>query len=121
MDLGLVMRTPRDQVVTVAMSYNTHIPLHDYLVIGEENTLLFSNGELRDRERVLVPRPAEDITHEAIGRQDAEFLAAIREQREPSVSARGVRPAMAALQAAQESLVQHQAVIGAAARHPARP
>jgi 2-hydroxy-4-carboxymuconate semialdehyde hemiacetal dehydrogenase len=121
MDLGLVMRTPRDQVITVAMSYNTHIALHDYLVIGQETTLLFDNGELRDRDRVLVPRPAEAITHEAIGRQDAEFLAAVRDHREPSVSARAVRPAMAALQAAQESLAAHQRTEGDAAHHPARP
>jgi 2-hydroxy-4-carboxymuconate semialdehyde hemiacetal dehydrogenase len=104
MDLGITMRTPLNQVVTVAMSYNTHIPLHDYLVIGEENTLLFDDGALRDRERVLIPRPPIDNTAEAVGRQDAEFLAAIDEQREPAVSARAVRPAMAALQAAQNTL-----------------
>ena len=86
------------------MSYNTHIPLHDYLVIGEENTLLFDGGTLRDRERVLMPRPSIDNSVEAVGRQDAEFLAAIAEQREPAVSGRAVRPAMAALQAAQDTL-----------------
>jgi 2-hydroxy-4-carboxymuconate semialdehyde hemiacetal dehydrogenase len=104
MDLGITLRTPHNQVVTVAMSYNTHIPLHDYLVIGEENTLLFDDGALRDRARVLIPRPPIDNTAEAVGRQDAEFLAAIDEQREPAVSARAVRPAMAALQAAQNTL-----------------
>ena len=108
MDLGIVMRTRRDQVVTVAMSYNTHIGLHDYLVIGEENTFLFSEGELRDKDRVLMPRPAQDNVAEAIARQDAEFLAAVREQREPAVSARAVRPAMAALQAAQDTLSAFQ-------------
>jgi 2-hydroxy-4-carboxymuconate semialdehyde hemiacetal dehydrogenase len=104
MDLGITMRTPANQVVTVAMSYNTHIPLHDYLVIGEENTLVFDDGALRDRERVLMPRPSADNSVEAIGRQDVEFLAAIDEHREPAVSGRAVRPAMAALQAAQDTL-----------------
>jgi len=104
MDLGITMRTPHNQVITVAMSYNTHIPLHDYLVIGEENTLLFDDGALRDRERVLMPRPSGDNSVEAIGRQDAEFLAAIDEQREPAISGRSVRPAMVALQAAQDTL-----------------
>jgi 2-hydroxy-4-carboxymuconate semialdehyde hemiacetal dehydrogenase len=104
MDLGITMRTPANQVVTVAMSYNTHIPLHDYLVIGEENTLVFDDGALRDRERVLMPRPSVDNSVEAIGRQDVEFLAAIDEHREPAVSGRAVRPAMAALQAAQDTL-----------------
>jgi 2-hydroxy-4-carboxymuconate semialdehyde hemiacetal dehydrogenase len=104
MDLGITMRTPANQVVTVAMSYNTHIPLHDYLVIGEENTLLFDDGTLRDRERVIMPRPNIDNSVEAVGRQDVEFLAAIAEHREPAVSGRAVRPAMAALQAAQDTL-----------------
>jgi 2-hydroxy-4-carboxymuconate semialdehyde hemiacetal dehydrogenase len=104
MDLGITMRTPANQVVTVAMSYNTHIPLHDYLVIGEENTLLFDDGALRDRERVLMLRPSVDNSVEAVGRQDLEFLAAIDEEREPAISGRSVRPAMAALQAAQDRL-----------------
>ena len=59
---------------------------------------------LRDRDRVLMPRPSVDNSVEAVGRQDAEFLAAIDEQREPAVSGRSVRPATAALQAAQDTL-----------------
>jgi 2-hydroxy-4-carboxymuconate semialdehyde hemiacetal dehydrogenase len=98
------MRTPRDQIVSVAMSYNTHLPLHDYLIIGEETTLLFSDGELRSRDGVLVPRQdLQDLT-EPIMDQDGEFLAAVREGREPAVSGRSVRPAMAALQQVQATL-----------------
>jgi hypothetical protein len=51
-----------------------------------------------------MPRPSADNSVEAIGRQDVEFLAAIDEHREPAVSGRAVRPAMAALQAAQDTL-----------------
>jgi 2-hydroxy-4-carboxymuconate semialdehyde hemiacetal dehydrogenase len=104
MDLAIAMRTPGDQIVSVAMSYNTHLPLHDYLVIGEEATLLFSDGELRSRDGVLVPKQdLQDLT-EPIMDQDAEFLAAIREHREPAVSGRAVRPALAALQVVQDTL-----------------
>src|SRR4030095_11344727 len=60
MDLALAMRTPRDQVVSVDMSYNTDIPFNDYLVVGEENTLLVTSQELRDRERALVERSEDD-------------------------------------------------------------
>jgi 2-hydroxy-4-carboxymuconate semialdehyde hemiacetal dehydrogenase len=122
MDLGIVMRTPRDEVVTVALSYNTHLPLHDYLIIGQENTFLFDNGELRDKSGVVQPSHGQDNTAEAIGRQNAEFLAAVLEQREPAVSARAVRPAMAALQAAQDSLtaLQQRTSLGAAGQ-PAVP
>ena len=123
MDLGIVMRTPRDQLATVAMSYHTRIALHDYLIIGEEATILFENGHLRDSERVLVEKRDETPGRpdSPIARQDAEFFAAIREGREPAVSARSVRPAMAALQAAQDTLDDRVAALGPAAKHPRTP
>jgi 2-hydroxy-4-carboxymuconate semialdehyde hemiacetal dehydrogenase len=130
MDLGVLMRTPRDQIVTLAMSYNTHMDLHDYLVIGEEMTVLFEiavsagssgRGQLRTTERVLVEaREYSGIEH-PIARQDAEFFAAVREGREPAVSGRAARPAMAALQAAQDSLDVRRAALGLEARHPQQP
>jgi 2-hydroxy-4-carboxymuconate semialdehyde hemiacetal dehydrogenase len=117
MDLALAMRTPRDQVVSVDMSYNTHIPFNDYLVVGQESTLLLTAQELRDNERALVERQDDD----PIARQDAEFFAAVREGREPAVSGRAVRPAMAALQAAQDSLDARLAAAGSPGRHPDLP
>ncbi len=123
MDLTVTMRTARDQLATVAMSYNIAFPTHDYLIIGEEATILFDNGTLRDNERTIVAKA--DVDKEGadapIPRQDAEFFAAIRDRREPAISARTVRPAMAALQAAQDSLDARLAELGADARHPQRP
>ena len=123
MDLSLTMRTARDQLVTVAMSYHTHIPVHDYLVIGEERTLVFADGRLRDNERLLLEVAHTDPANidSPIARQDAEFFAAIREEREPAVSGRSVRPAMAALQTAQDTLDARQAALGRGARHPRQP
>ena len=123
MVLSLVMRTPRDQLVTVAMSYHVHFPIHDWLVIGEETTLLFADRQLRDKERLLVDAPPSDPGDLAapIARQDAEFFAAVREGREPAISARAVRPGMAALQAAQNTLDVRQNALGLDARHPRRP
>jgi 2-hydroxy-4-carboxymuconate semialdehyde hemiacetal dehydrogenase len=117
MDLALAMRTPRDQVVSVDMSYNTHLAFNDYLVVGEESTLQLTSQELRDQERALVTRSDDD----PIARQDAEFVAAVREGREPAVSGRSVRPAMAALQAAQDWLDARQSTVGRSARHPDLP
>ena len=34
MDLGVVLRTPRDQLVTLAMSYNNHLATNDCLIVG---------------------------------------------------------------------------------------
>lgn len=123
MDLTLAMRTARDQVVTVAMSYHIHLPIHDYLIIGEESTVVFADRGLRDRERILVEAPPADLgaAETGVARQDAEFFAAVREGREPAVSGRSVRSAMAALQAAQESLDRRVAELGETAAHPRWP
>lgn len=121
MDLGIVMRTERDQLATVAMSYHTKVSLHDVVIIGEETTLLFADNQLRDNERVIVPAPAEGESETANARQDEEFFLAIREGREPAVSGRSVRPAMAALQAAQDTLNTRIAKLGSDQRHPRNP
>jgi 2-hydroxy-4-carboxymuconate semialdehyde hemiacetal dehydrogenase len=121
MDLTIAMRTARDQVGTIAMSYNTHIPIHDYLVIGEENTIVYVDGELRDKERVLVPKPDGQGADDPIARQDAEFFDAVRRGREPAVSGHSVRAAMAALQTVQDVLDARLAELGSDARHPLLP
>jgi 2-hydroxy-4-carboxymuconate semialdehyde hemiacetal dehydrogenase len=104
MDLAIAMRTASGQVVSVAMSYNTHVALHDYVIIGEQTTLVFDSGELRSPQGVVVPKQDTQNLNTPILAQDNEFLASVAQRREPAVSARSVRPAMAALQGAQDSL-----------------
>jgi 2-hydroxy-4-carboxymuconate semialdehyde hemiacetal dehydrogenase len=105
MDLSILMRTAREQVVTVVMSYRALPPLQDYVVIADETTLVYANDELRDHERVLV-LTADHGGYDAVAldRQDTEFFRSIMTGSEPVSSARSVRPAMAALQAAQNEL-----------------
>jgi 2-hydroxy-4-carboxymuconate semialdehyde hemiacetal dehydrogenase len=105
MDLSILLRTTGDQLVTVAMSYRALPPMQDYVVIADETTLVYANDELRDHTRVLVPAADHggyDTT--ALDRQNTDFFASILAGSEPSSSARAVRPAMAALQAAQDEL-----------------
>ena len=104
MNLGIVMRTAQGQIVTVAMSYHTRLPAHDYLIIGEETTLRFGENTLSGPGGVIVPASGPDPLGAALPAQDAEFITAVREEREPAVSARSIRPAMAALQAARDSM-----------------
>jgi 2-hydroxy-4-carboxymuconate semialdehyde hemiacetal dehydrogenase len=104
LDLTLVVRTPRDQLGTVAMSYNSHLSIYDYLLIGKEDTLMIANGVLSNREGVLYD-PKQDQTE---GRnsgllQNREFVDAIREGRQPSISAGAVLPALEVLQKAQDA------------------
>jgi 2-hydroxy-4-carboxymuconate semialdehyde hemiacetal dehydrogenase len=102
MNLSLAMRTSSGQIATVAMSYHARLPAHDYLIIGEETTLLFAGNALVGTEGAIVPASGPDPLGVALPAQDAEFLAALREDREPAISARAIRPAMAALQAAED-------------------
>jgi 2-hydroxy-4-carboxymuconate semialdehyde hemiacetal dehydrogenase len=105
MDLSVVLRTRRDILVTVAMSYRAMPPVQDYLLVADETTLVYDGHELKDHRGVLAP--AGDMgTYDAaaLDRQDAEFVAAVHEGREPQASGRSVLPAMAALQAAQDAI-----------------
>jgi 2-hydroxy-4-carboxymuconate semialdehyde hemiacetal dehydrogenase len=103
MDLDILMRTPQDQLIAVSMSYNTKIPYNEYLLIGEETTLLATNERLVSPDGVLVERSQAEPGPSSIQLQDREFLDAIREGREPAISPAAVRPAMTVLQAVQES------------------
>jgi 2-hydroxy-4-carboxymuconate semialdehyde hemiacetal dehydrogenase len=105
MDLAILMRTTREQVVTVVMSYRALPPLQDYVVIADESTLISANDALRDHRRVLVPAadPGKYDTA-ALDRQNTEFFAAILTGSEPVATARSVRPGMAVLQAAQDAI-----------------
>ena len=79
MDLGIVLRTPQGQLVTLAMSYNVDRPsMNECLIVGEESTLLYENGSLATRDRVLyTPPQGEGNMREAIFEQDREFVAAV--------------------------------------------
>jgi 2-hydroxy-4-carboxymuconate semialdehyde hemiacetal dehydrogenase len=104
MDISIVMRTSSGQIATVVTSYHAIMPQHDYLLIGEETSLHFVNRELRSPDGLLIPSTGDDPLFEAIPRQNDEFFASIREGREPAISGRSVRPAMAVLQHVQDHL-----------------
>jgi 2-hydroxy-4-carboxymuconate semialdehyde hemiacetal dehydrogenase len=101
MNVGLTFRTPRDQIATIALSYDSHLAVHDYVLIGEEATLIYADGRLLDPAGALI---AAGTMTDAIARQDADFFAAVREGREPAASVRAVLPSLAVLQAAQDTL-----------------
>jgi len=106
MEVGIVLRTPANQIATVATSYHARLPQHDYLVIGEETSVQFVDRELRSPAGTIVTAHNDDLLLDAMPLQNAEFFTAIREAREPAISARSVRPAMAVLQIVQDQLDQ---------------
>ena len=98
MDMSLSMVLPGDVLVTIAQSYNMSRFRWRMLFIGEQDTLEFDNGTLFDADgRVVVPHQSINDLYE----QDQEFIAAVLEQRDPSITGEQVLPAMQVLQKAQ--------------------
>ncbi|MGH2370736.1 MAG: hypothetical protein ACRDI2_21370, partial [Chloroflexota bacterium] len=104
LDLSLVLRTKRDQLATVAMSYNSHASIYDYVLIGREDTLRISENRLFNKDGVLYD-PKQDPAGGPSGglAQNREFVAAVREGRQPEVSADAVLPALEVLQRVQDA------------------
>jgi len=108
MDLDILLRTPTDQLIALSLSFNPHMRIEEYLIVGEEETLRFDqgriygqNGRREDLER--DPTTSREASWEA---QDREFLAALREGRPPAVSGPDVLPALAVLQRIQDQFVR---------------
>jgi 2-hydroxy-4-carboxymuconate semialdehyde hemiacetal dehydrogenase len=95
MDLTVAMKSKKGPLFTMAMSFNNKGPFGGfYRYIGEEETFKVYRDSMTDSEGNEVP--FEDTTA-AFDRQDIEFVAAIREGREPESNAASVVPTMALL------------------------
>jgi 2-hydroxy-4-carboxymuconate semialdehyde hemiacetal dehydrogenase len=99
LDLDLQF-TASETLVSIAMSYNSPWPRHDYLVIGEEASVEFRDRKLWGPEGAIFS-PEDD---RSIFDQDREWLEAVREGRDPAVSPEAVLPAMRVLQVAQQQM-----------------
>jgi 2-hydroxy-4-carboxymuconate semialdehyde hemiacetal dehydrogenase len=120
LDLAIVLRTATDRLVSVSMSYNSHLSRYDYVVVGHEDTLEIRDGVLRERFTTGPIEAPPDGGPSPVVRQDREFIDAIREGRASAISPDDVLPAMEALQAAQDaadamgaSTLTHQTASGA--------
>jgi 2-hydroxy-4-carboxymuconate semialdehyde hemiacetal dehydrogenase len=102
LDLAVSMRTPREQLVSCALSYNTMRPLLEIIIIGEETTLAIRDGKLVDPNDRIVAAGGENEEASAVYLQDIEFITALRQERDPIVSGDAVLPTMRALQAVQD-------------------
>lgn len=104
MDLDLLLRTPAGQLIALSLSYHTHLPLTDYLIVGEEESLHFDRGRLVGPDGVRDDPGARglDYMQPAWEAQGREFLAALQEGRAPSVSGADALPALAVLQKIQD-------------------
>ena len=105
MDLSIQLRVDNGKLASVNMSYNSHLSLYDYLLIGDQESLLVSDGRLSSRDAILY-EPSHQLAYDdsAAVLQDREFLGAIAEGRQSAISPDSVLPAMWALQHVQDTL-----------------
>lgn len=98
MNLSLNMALPGGQLATIAQSYGSHQFRWRLDVFAEEKTLVFDMGELRDSGgEIIVPRQSIVDLRD----QNREFVEAVRENRDPPITAEDVLPTMQLLHQAQ--------------------
>lgn len=110
MDISLSVLTREGALASAALSYNSHETVVDFVLVGDERTVVVDLDMLIRQADIASARGAHPIVLEV-----SEFIDAIVAGREPSVSARRIRSTMAILQAA------HDQITAAEAQHPATP
>lgn len=100
LDLGIVLRTARGSVATIALSYSSEIAIHDYTIIGRNATLHATPDELvRSDGRPMDAQAGES----PILAQDRAFFGAIRHQRPVPISVDDILPSLRVLQAVSDT------------------
>lgn len=97
LDLNIVMRTERGCLATISMSYNSNWPIFEYILVGEEDTLIFRNNRLENQNGIMC-----QSSENPVFLQDKEFVDAVKEKRQASINAMAVLPVMNILQRIQD-------------------
>jgi 2-hydroxy-4-carboxymuconate semialdehyde hemiacetal dehydrogenase len=100
LDLGIVLRTSRGSVATIALSYSSERAIHDYTIIGREATLHATPEELVRSDGRSVSVRAEESP---IVIQDRAFLEAVRYDKPVPISVDDILPSLRVLQAVSDT------------------
>jgi 2-hydroxy-4-carboxymuconate semialdehyde hemiacetal dehydrogenase len=98
MDLAIVMKVPSGAICTLSLSFNNDGPIGSYFrYICDKGTYNAYYDDLVDGNRNPIDLSEVDVSMDGIEIEDREFVAAIREKREPNSSLAQVLPAMRVL------------------------
>jgi 2-hydroxy-4-carboxymuconate semialdehyde hemiacetal dehydrogenase len=87
MDMSIQLKTSQAQICTLSLSFNNDGPLGTFFrYICDNGTYLARYDDLFDGRDVAVDVSAVDVSMDGIELQDREFIASIREDREPNAS-----------------------------------
>jgi 2-hydroxy-4-carboxymuconate semialdehyde hemiacetal dehydrogenase len=98
MDMGILLKVPSGAICTLSLSFNNDGPLGTFFrYICDNGTYIARYDELVDGNNRPIDVSKVDVSMNGIELQDREFIAAIREKREPNSSVQQVLPAMRTL------------------------
>jgi 2-hydroxy-4-carboxymuconate semialdehyde hemiacetal dehydrogenase len=98
MDMAVGLKTASGAICTLSLSFNNEGPLGTFFrYICDNGTYIARYDELVDGNNKPIDVSKVDVSMNGIELQDREFLAAIKEQREPNASLAQVLPAMRTL------------------------
>lgn len=105
MDMSIGMKTASGALCTLSLSFNNDGPLGTFFrYICDHGTYIARYDELVDGKGNAIDVSKVDVSMDGIELQDREFIAAIRERREPNASVRQVLPAMQTLHRLEQRL-----------------
>jgi 2-hydroxy-4-carboxymuconate semialdehyde hemiacetal dehydrogenase len=95
MDMGIVAKTPSGAVLTLSLSFNNDGPLGSFFrYICDNGTYKAFYDDLTDGKDNKIDVSKVDVSMDGIELEDREFIAAIKEKREPNASLRQLLPCM---------------------------
>lgn len=105
MDMTVGMQTPGGALCTLALSFNNNGPLGTFFrYICDNGTYIARYDDLVDGYEEPVDLSGVAVSNDGIELQDREFVAAIREGREPNASVAQALPAMRTLHELEQTL-----------------
>ncbi|MFP5489363.1 MAG: Gfo/Idh/MocA family oxidoreductase [Acidimicrobiia bacterium] len=105
MDMSIQLRTDTGAILTLSLSFNNDGPFGTFFrYIGDTGTYVARYDDLTDGNDQPIDVSGVDVSMNGIELQDREFLAAIREGREPDASVASVLPCYRVLHQLEEQL-----------------
>ena len=98
MDMNIIAKVPSGAILTLSLSFNNDGPLGSFFrYICDNGTYKAFYDDLSDGKDVKIDVSRVDVSMDGIELEDREFLAAIREKREPNGGLAQVLPCMRTL------------------------
>jgi 2-hydroxy-4-carboxymuconate semialdehyde hemiacetal dehydrogenase len=110
MDMSIQMKSATGAICTLSLSFNNDGPLGTFFrYIGDAGTYIARYDDLVDGKDQKIDVSKVDVSMNGIELQDREFVAAIRERREPNASVAQVLPCYRTLAALEKQLASDAA------------